>query len=349
MGKSSKYDIRPITPDNYKEWDLFVASVPGGSFLMSTEWIGAVARTIYGEMKIWGVYRGDELVAGTGLISLRPLSITKLLRSVPLTPYTSIAIKPRNSGKEAKNGSYRLAILDLIARTLREEADAVEIVGHPGLTDIRPFSWRGWTDTVLYTYILDISDPTRIWNRLVDPTIRSNVRKCRESGIEILRGTDARALYDMQFQSLDKQGLSMPADRTSFYELCQVLKDNGRFEVYVAQAGPDTVCAYGVVKDYNARVQGFFGGTRPDHLKSGVAAYTLWTIIDQMAHEGYVRYDLAGANMPSIAAFKSQFGGVLTPYFSVHTKNSKARVLDWCWQKARGWGVNKLLKSHLLR
>jgi hypothetical protein len=72
-------------------------------------------------------------------------------------------------------------------------------------------------------------------------------------------------------------------------------------------------------------------------------------MIEDIREQGFASFDLNGANIPSIAAFKSQFGGVLTPYYSVHRKRPKARLLDWCWQKAMGWGVNDGLKRILIR
>jgi hypothetical protein len=348
MEKSSKYTIRAIPPDQYEEWDAFVASVPGGSFLMSTAWIGAVARAMYGEMKVWGVYQGDHLVAGTSLISLRPLSLTRLLRSVPLTPYTAIAMKPRGSSKEAKIGSYRLAILDLVARTLENEADAIEILGHPGLTDMRPFCWRGWTSMLRYTYLIDTSDRGRPWSERVDPRIHKTVRKWREKGIEVQLGTDADALYEMQRRTLERKEAPWPVSREAFRELCTVLERHGRLAVYVVRVDSQIVCAYSAVKDYQGNALGFFGGTDPDYLKSGVSAYALWTMIEDISQQGFVSFDLNGANIPSIAAFKSQYGGVLTPYYSVLRRSPKARLLDWCWQKTREWGFSYGLKRILI-
>ncbi|MEJ2717849.1 MAG: hypothetical protein P8182_12025, partial [Deltaproteobacteria bacterium] len=212
MANDSKHEIRLLTPGDHEAWDRFITTAPGGSVLSSTSCLGEVARTSGGEMKIWGVYRKGELVAGTGLISLSPLSMVTLLRPIPLAAYASIAIKPRESRQEAKLATYRLAVLDLIAQTLKEEADAAQIVGDTELTDIRPFSWRGWTSAVLYTYVLDISDPPKLWDHFIDRNIRNRVRKCRDCGIEIKRVNDVKALYDIAACTLERHHVEMTTD-----------------------------------------------------------------------------------------------------------------------------------------
>lgn len=348
MSQNAKHEIRLLTPADYEEWDRFIRTAPGGSVLSSTACLGEVARASHAEVKIWGVYRKGELVAGTGLLSRSPLSMVTLLRPIPLAAYASVAIKPRGSRQEAKLATYRLAVLDLIAQTLKEEADGAQIVGDTELTDIRPFSWRGWKSAVLYTYMLDISDPARLWDRCIDRNIRNRVRKCRDCGIEIKRGSDVKILYEIISQTLLRHHATMSTNEEMFCGLCRELIEHDRFIIYFAEAGSEVVCAYGVVKDYRGMLHLLVGGTRPDYLEQGPASHLLWTMIEDFAEEGFEQIDLNGANIPSIAQFKSRLGGELKPYFEVFTENRKARLFNWGWQKASHLGVSDWLRRKLL-
>jgi lipid II:glycine glycyltransferase (peptidoglycan interpeptide bridge formation enzyme) len=221
-------------------------------------------------------------------------------------------------------------------------------VGDTGLTDIRPFSWRGWKSAVMYTYMLDISEPGRLWDHGIDRNIRNRVRKCRDCGIEIKRVSDVKVLYEIAVQTLERHHTTMTTNEESFCGLCRALMEDDRFIIYAAQAGSEVVSAYGVVKDYRGMLHLLVGGTRPDHLEQGPASHLLWTMIEDFAEEGFKQIDLNGANIPSIAQFKSRLGGELKPYFGVFTENRKARLFNWGWRKATEIGVSGWLKHMLL-
>ncbi|MBN1994979.1 MAG: GNAT family N-acetyltransferase [Anaerolineae bacterium] len=343
----SPYQIRLLKPDEYQAWDCLVATAQTGSIFNSTAWLNAVARLFNRELRIWGVYRNEELVAGTGLVSFKLLSFIKVAGFLPITPYNSIIIQPRDSDKEARCASYRLAVLELLARVLATEADVVDIINHPALTDIRPFSWLGWSSKIRYTYLIDISKPGQLWEQTYE-AFRRQVRKCEREKIELECNADSKTLYQLYHGTYEKQGRRIYVDESSFCGLCEVLKAEARLAIYIARREGQAISGLGIVKDYRGVIHEWVAGTNPEYLKLGVASFMLWTVIEQLAREGFTCFDLNGANVPAIARHKSQLGGRLTPYYEIRTQTARAKLFEWGQQKAQVVGGLDWLKQKLL-
>ncbi len=343
-----EYDIRTLNITEYKQWDDLIKTAPGGSVFNSSAWLEAIAYLFNRELKIWGVYRQDELVAGTGLVRFRPSPFMEIAGYLPLTPYTSIVIRPRNSDKETKNASYRLKILDLLAETLTKEADVISIVNSPALIDLRSFSWKGWGCRPYYTYMIDVSDPKSLWSQVYHD-VRKQVRKCRREGIEVECGTNSKALYQLYHQTYEKQGRGVYINEATFCSLCDVLEADKRLVVYIARLNNQPISGLGIVKDYRGVIHEWIAGTDPDYLQQGVASFMLWTAIEELSAAGFRCFDLNGANVRSIARHKSQLNGVLTPYYEINNHTFKAIMFKRSWEWVQTWGIADWLKQKILR
>jgi lipid II:glycine glycyltransferase (peptidoglycan interpeptide bridge formation enzyme) len=186
-----------------------------------------------------------------------------------------------------------------------------------------------------------------LWERVYND-IRTQVRSCRRKGVKVERSTDAEVLYQLYRQTYEKQGRRVYISQASFCELCDVLEGQKRLVMYVARMGGHAVSGLGVVKDYRGVAHEWVAGTDPDYLQLGAAPFVLWTAIEDLSEEGFHRFDLDGANVPSIARFKSQLGGELTPYYELMNQSLKAKIFDWGWKRAQEWGIADWLKQRWL-
>lgn len=341
------YSARVLTSDEYEQWNNLTSYAPSGSVFSSTAWLSAISRLFNRELRLWGVYRGKELAGGIGLIRFNLFPLIKLAGYLPLTPYTSIVIRPRNSDKETKNASYRLGIIDALAEVMEKEADVVEMTGHPSLMDIRPFVWRRWNCIPMYTYILGLSDPKQIWKRAYG-ALRRQIRKCQQEDIRIERGGNSQALYQLYRLTYEKQGRRVYVDEGSFEGLYDVLKEQDRLDIYIAEQNGQPISGLGIVKDYHGVIHNWIAGTHPDYLSSGVASYMLWRVIEDFAEQGFQWFDLNGADVPALAHHKSQFNGELKLHHMVTSRNIKARLFDSSFRKAQEWGIADWLKQRFL-
>jgi len=103
-----------------------------------------------------------------------------------------------------------------------------------------------------------------------------------------------------------------PAPPSRLYPLVESLIEHGLVRLWTAtpHRGEDPEGVIGIAHD--GRTAGYWlGGSVP----GPAMTVLLGTVLTQLQKEGYALFDFVGANTPSIAVFKRQFGGDLTTYY----------------------------------
>jgi hypothetical protein len=67
-------------------------------------------------------------------------------------------------------------------------------------------------------------------------------------------------------------------------------------------------------------VQDWLAGTSSEHLQSGVTQLVRETLFADLKRLEIAGFDFCGANIPPVAAAKSEFGGTLTPFYQVEPR-----------------------------
>jgi hypothetical protein len=131
-----------------------------------------------------------------------------------------------------------------------------------------------------------------------------------------LRETEERQSFDYR---LSRQDL----------ELARDLLGHAAFHAVVCYAqNGEPAAASVVLHAQGTRAVGWLGGARNDHLRNGVAQLTEKFVIEDLQRLGATGYDLAGANLPTVAAAKASWGGRLLPYYTLEGYSAR-RLASW--------------------
>lgn len=134
----SRLEIREVTDDaGIAEYERLNRRSPQGSVFSSVSWMRY--REI--ESRLFGVYKGSELVAG----ALVPVAGGKVLRLAPGTPWTGPVSRNDDEGEN-------LAVAEGLAGHLLRAYEEVTLTLPPEWTDVRGFAWSGMRQQVRYTY-----------------------------------------------------------------------------------------------------------------------------------------------------------------------------------------------------
>src|SRR3990167_8020687 len=102
--------------------------------------------------KLWGVYKGDELIGGWGGFE----------EPQPLTPFQSIIIKEPMGMNYTSIMSRHIEVAKCLMSVLPKQ-----FYNSYAYTDIRPFKWvKNWQIDIKYSYLVDISDMAGAWHRI---------------------------------------------------------------------------------------------------------------------------------------------------------------------------------------
>jgi len=186
------------------------------------------------------------------------------------------------------------------------------LIHSPDFTDIRPFTWAGWTGIVRYTYLIDLTDPEKIWD-LMERRVRTVLRKA-ESTLVLGKSIELEQfgrLYDRIYTDREK---IPPIARSTVISFVDKMVKSGLAEIRtVLDNTGEVISAMALVSDEKT-AYAWISGSIPGRNSSGAFSLLFWDAIRRYSAT-CLQLDMVGANIPSIAFFKKGFGGLLKPYY----------------------------------
>ena len=234
----------------------------------------------------------------------------------PLTPYTGPLLREAvGLASAARLGAFLAAV------TARY--DAVAFQPPPAVSDVRPFTWAGFEATPRYTYRGETAD------LLAAPYVRTAVRKygplradgsVRDGGTAARRDDRAaRDAVEAMAQALGRARHPMPVGAARAERLLGDLVAAGAARVVVAERRGERVGAVATLTDDCAGHAWIGAGTPGPALLLLLAATA-----ESLAADGVGAFDLAGANLARVSAFKRRFGLPLAVSYRVAWTGSRA-------------------------
>lgn len=295
----------------YEKWDRFVADSPQGSVYSKSFWLQNISDVLGYKHNIIVIYEGDEIAAGIGVFHRNKSMVIPLL-----TPYLSPVLKESASTNKSKVYHEGYALLKSLASFLKEHYRGVELCMINSIEDVRAFSWTGYKIYVKYTFINSIENFNASPNVFAH-SIRKQIRKCKEGNIEVVKENDPERFWSVFKLTFDRRKALLPVEKNQFIKLYDRLSQNNCCEMWTAFSGGKPVSTRIVLFSENETVHDWVAAAHPDHLQTGATSYLIYKIMEHYSQRGFKYFDWNGANMESIARFKSNFGGRLTPYYAV--------------------------------
>lgn len=292
-------------------WDDFVSASPQGTVFSKSQWIKTAASAQGGLPRFLGVFDDDRLAAGLTFVELSKGPFRKLTTPV-LTPYGGVVYRPGAGKRESERESFNTACAEELISHLRGRYSHAFFVHSPGLADIRPFTWAGWQESVRYTYVLDLSDPERIWE-LLEHRVRKVLRKA-ESTLELggpINIEQFCGLYERIYIDREKRP---PIGSSTIKAFLKSALESGLAEMRTVRGRDGKVLSAMVFVYGDSMVFAWLSGSIPGKNSTGASSLLLWDAVRRYSGK-YGSLDMLGANIPSIAFFKKGFGGKLLPYY----------------------------------
>lgn len=309
--------VRELTSDEYALWDKLVAISPQRSIFSQRWWMDIVTR---GGVRLLGCFENDRLQAGMPIWPCTTLGV-KRLRQPPLTPFWGPILHPLE-GKYATRLSAETDILRAFAQALAPWPD-INFTMHPSLNNWLPFYWHSFNQMTRYTYRIDNLEENLPTAKSLHRSIRNALNRAESHGLTIREMVDPIVIADLSRMSMERQDLESSAEIRAFWpELARAAEERNCILNTVA-VDPEGIihAGYAIVWD-DCYAYDLYGGGNPHYRESGGGTLALKHLIERAA--AYVpAFDFEGSMLESIGRFFRQFGGELTPYFSVSRAASK--------------------------
>ena len=278
--------VQLVTDRN--EWDEFVESSPQGTIFSTTRWL----RFMELPFKIYGYYHGNQLIGG----------MANFDNPAPLTPFQGILVSDRPGAKY----TTLLSLYNEVAKALIPYAPK-QFYNHWTFPDIRPFKWSGWGCDVRYTYVVDLTDMGRLWERLEKQT-RYEITHAQKEHITWMT-PDTHPFNILYSETFKRKGLERPVTEEFLDRFCFVFN-----AAIFCTTTPDDVTSMAIFIEDTKRAYYILGASDETGHTSSL---TLWSAFDKLSKSGIKEIDLVGCNDEQIGMFKRGFGGKLVPYYGV--------------------------------
>lgn len=250
-------------------------------------------------------------------------------------PYLPLAFRANPAASRRVIDEQWLDVGQQLANDMRERGLVGGIALPPDVTDVRPWMWAGFRIEVLYTYCVDLPyDET-----LMRPQIRRSMTRAAKAGYTCARVTNLNEVYSCLAETQERQGFDLGI---SAEDLTQAQRAMGAdmFRAYVAYSPEgEAVSATVELHEPGGTAVGWLAGTKHEHLRTGVSQLLHGYIMDDLAAAGATSYDFAGANLPSVAQSKVQWGATLKPFYRVEagtvTEFARHARKFWRFHRAR--------------
>lgn len=195
--------------------------------------------------------------------------------------------------------------LDHLAQAVSGSFAQATLALPPNWPDARPFEWNGWSLRTRHTALVSLTEnPSEAWSHGTRQPARryEEAFDVREGAEEVAQA--ARA----QVEAYDRRSLRLGLPAAALHRLGTAMRGLGLARAFGAyRDGACEAAALFAVDRSHATY--WLSGSTPG---PGMAVLFLHAM-RALHEEGISTLDLGGANVPGVAQFKRQLGGVLTP------------------------------------
>jgi hypothetical protein len=320
------FEIKELA-DDLTLWDRLVEASPQGTVFHKLAWLKTIEKHTNTKLTLIVSQDKEEIFAAIPFFYRKMRHILKRLFSPPynmLIPYLGPIFPNSDKWKQSRWESRSVGFLRELDDYIRSKIGADCIFVSTNMQDIRGFLWTGYSASLNYTYIGDISDKSLIWQRF-SASVRRGIKNAEKEGVEIIESDKDgyRFVTDSFLQDLIKDGVGLNISTDYFLDLYEGLPEN--FKVFVSTYKEKTIGGL-VATVYKDTASFWLGGVRANLKGIYPNYFLLWKTIEWASDQGFRYFDLFGADVPHISSFKSGLNFNLMPFYDLRKSTTKYKI-----------------------
>lgn len=243
-----------------------------------------------------------------------------IIKMPPLTDYSGLWINyPDNLEKPTSRYGFDKEVGTELIRQLPKTAFFYQ-QWHPAVTNWLPFFWKGFRQTTLYTFRLQLTDEGVLFENL-KRTARKNIRRALQT-VQVETSDDLPALYRVATQSFERQQLRPHYPFELLQTLDKELKNRNLRTIYLVRDATGKIHA-GAYLVYDERCAYYLLSGADAAVRHSQAQYLVqWqAILDCISK--VETFDFCGSVLEPVERALRAFGGELTPHFKITKARNK--------------------------
>jgi hypothetical protein len=240
----------------------------------------------------------------------------------PRIPYLPMVFLPTPTPSIPRLSRQWLSVSKQMASEFRRRGLSGTVAFPPEIVDLREWQWQHFTVGVRYTYYVDF--PYQIEQAHGD--VRRRVTRASRDGYFCRRASALDDVYQCLKGTDERKGISHRLELTlDDLELARELLGDDHLRTYVCYApNGEAASAEVVLHQPGHRSMAWTAGSNTKYLRSGAPQLINKFSTKDLESAGAAGCDWVGANIPSVANAKSNWGIRLVPYYTVEAPNLRA-------------------------
>lgn len=242
----------------------------------------------------------------------------------PRNPYLPVEIAVAGQ-RQSVIAARRREAIDAFASHVCTSKIQSSLTLSPEIDDVRPFLWRQYQCSPRYTYVLDLQDN---YSEGIEPAVSNKIKKAAKKGYRCEVTTDFAKIQMCLRQLERRKQFDHSVDEAALYRLSQLMG----IDKFVGMV------SYDKSGDLSgAQLRLIVPGGHAICWSSGMMSHALKDGINQLMYDFTIvklreykctKFDLCGANMPSIATAKQAWGGDLQVYYTIRPNSFRNLARD---------------------
>lgn len=327
----SNYSIRELKSEEAEKWNQIADNSQYGSIFQSYSWLKNIASET--EFQFLPLIVEKE---GHGPVALIPIYIKKkkgitIACSPPpgcAVPHLGPLFSFSSDNQYRMESEYREITDSILAYLEKQSVDYCRFAFIPECKDIRPFTWRGFTTSVNYTYRMKLNDIDHEEIRDgYDKKVRKMIRKFERGFPDAsVRETNIEQVVGQVKSRYDEKGRDHSISLSYFKEVKEGMGDRVQpLGVFI----DDKFISGTILLHQNNGTLAWLGGTSVDWKFNGVNEYLRNWIIRDLLNKGIPFFETIGANTEQLCEHKAKYNFRPIPYYIVEKMNGKAKMAKW--------------------
>ncbi len=184
------------------------------------------------------------------------------------------------------------------------------------------FHWNKFSNTVRYTYRVDVSDIDKCFDSFI-PVMRKNIRRAERLLYLESEDFNLNKIYYLLKQTYTKQNIKIPYSFVTFEHIVNKSIQQNQGKLLIAKDEQDNINGVLFIVWDNNICYNLISGIDFRFEKNKVMAYLTWKAM-QYAHSLNLKtFDMEGSMLRNIEHYFRFFSGIRTPYLVITKEYSK--------------------------
>jgi hypothetical protein len=290
-----------------------------GSVFNQPSWLSIYQDTL----EVTGIYNANHELIGAFNSMMQSNKGLSMLRLPPYSPCNALFyINPASNN--ANRITFEKELHALIADYFLSKKASITLQAFPpSINDMQVYIWKGFKVIPNYTYQLNLKSGLDFFDQFTSEK-RKSIRKAEKDGLRIEKTNDYKLIKALVEKTFDRKNKDLSIELIDKI-LFHFANTQNSFAFIAYQNEKPSACTFCIY--YRDTAYYLLGGYDDTNKHHGAGASCMYKAIQHARDLELATFDFEGSMLPEVEKYFREFGGQLTPYYTINKASFLLEIL----------------------